>query len=70
MRISRGVWIHAERIASFCFMPWEYAAIGFARSAVSANISAYFAIRASRSAFDTPKMSAMKFRYFSPVIKS
>ena len=53
-------------MASFCFIPWEYVLTGWARSPVSSNASAYRRMRASRSAFGTAKMSAMKFKYWMP----
>ena len=70
MIMSLGSCIHAEIIASFCFMPWEYAEMGCARSSVSPNISAYLCMRSRRSSAPTPKISAIKFRYFIPVIYS
>ena len=66
MMMSFGSWSRAEMMASFCFIPCEYAEIGWARSPVRSNRSAYFSIRASRSVFDTPKISATKFRYLTP----
>ena len=41
MIMSFGSCSHAEIIASFCFMPCEYAAMGCARSSVSSKMSAY-----------------------------
>ena len=70
MMMSFGSWIHAAMMASFCFMPCEYALIGCARSPVSSNASAYGSMRAQRSAAGMPKTSAMKFRYWMPLMKS
>ena len=39
MRMSFGSWSRAEMMASFCFMPWEYALMGWARSRVRSNWS-------------------------------
>ena len=70
MRMSRGSCSHAAMIASFCFMPCEYAAMGCARSLVRSNESPSRRMRSARTSAGMQKMSAMKFRYRMPVMKS
>ena len=58
-------------MASFCFMPWEYAEIGL-RQVVGQleQIGVFMDAPRGRSSALTPKISAMKFRYLMPVMNS
>ena len=54
IRISFGLWISAEMIAIFCFMPCEHSEIAPPSASVMPSSAPSSAMRFSRSSFVTP----------------
>ena len=57
-------------MASFCFIPWEYSDISCPRLSFISNASAYLSISSPLTSSGTPNISAIKFKYPIPVMKS